>query len=157
MALLLSGNFFYGQNVSGNSWMGQTGGTSQGSYFRPDGTTAAAPTVFGLFAQGSFWFTNSLSVNGLYGYLKYNFSNWARGGASHDADAVTARNKINMMQSYAINMLWDANQAIRFGIEWMRIFNTFNGNGAGSGGVGTGSAERSGQLDQYRFAAWYFF
>ena len=34
-----------------------------------------------------------------------------------------------MMQSYAVNLLWDANQAIRFGIEWMRIFNTFNGNG----------------------------
>ena len=74
MALLLNGNFFIGQNVSGNGWMGHTNNISQGSYFRPDGMTAAAPTMFGLFAQGSFWFTDNLSINGLYGYLKYNFS-----------------------------------------------------------------------------------
>ena len=131
------------------------------SYWRT-ADTAAAPTVFGLFAQGSFWITNSLSINGLYGYLKYNFSSWARdngiptAGQTEAQANEAARSKINMLQSYAVNLLWDANQAVRLGIEWMRIFNSFNGYTTG-GGVGTGNAARFGQLDQYRFAAWYFF
>ncbi len=151
LALLLNGNFFIGQNVGGNNWMGQNGGVSQGSYFRPNGTDAAAPTMYGLFTQASFWFTDSLSINGLYGYLKYNFSSWARGAAS-DSGAQTRRDKLNMVQSYAVNILWDANQAIRFGIEWMKLFNHFNGAGPSYPYAGS-----SGEIDQYRFAAWYFF
>ncbi len=151
MSLLLNGNFFIGQNVAGNNWMGQNGGVSQGSYWRPNGTDAAAPTMYGLFAQASFWFIDSLSINGMYGYLKYNFSSWARGAAS-DSGAQTRRDKLNMVQSYGVNLLWDANQAIRFGIEYMKLFNRFNGDGPSYPYAGS-----SGNIDQYRFAAWYFF
>ncbi len=148
MSLLLNGNFFLGQNVAGNNWMG-TSGPSNGSYMRP-GNDAAAPTLFGLFSQVSWWITDKLWLNGMYGYLKYNYSEWAR------TNSATARDTLNMSQSYATNLLWDVNQSIRFGIQWMRIFTHYNGAGTGTG-TGSGNAAPSGTIDQYRFAAWYFF
>ncbi len=151
MALLLNGNFFYGQNLGGNNWMSPgVPNPSKGSYFRNASFDAAAPTVFGLYTQASFWFTNNLWINGMYGYLKYNYSGYARD---------IQPDNVNMMQTYAVNLLWDANQAIRFGLQWMTMFTGYNrpGLGATNGVVGTGIADRTGQVDQYRFAAWYFF
>ncbi len=138
MALLFNGNFFYGQNWAGNNWMGPV--VSNGSFQRSFGDYAA-PTSFGLYAQGTFWFTNTLQFNAMYGYLKYNYSSAAR-------DQLP--NTINMMQTYSANLLWDANQAIRFGIQWMKMFNGYNRATAGLD-------NRTGEVDQYRFAAWYFF
>jgi hypothetical protein len=146
MSVLLNGNFFIGQNVAWNKWMSTP---SYGAYLRP-GNDAAAPTLFGLFAQASWWLTNNVSLNGLYGYLKYNYSEWAR------TNSAAARDRINMSQTYAVNLLWDANKAIRFGIEWMTMFNSFNGKGQGTG-TGAGFADGSGTINQYRLAAWYFF
>lgn len=149
-ALLLNGNFFYGQNFAGNNWMA-TSGATQGSFVRSAAAHEyAAPTVFGLFAQASFWLTDKLSVNGLYGYLKYNYSAAAR---------FENPDRINMNQSYAVNLLWDAGQSIRFGLEWMNMFTGFNARGTGGSGTtaGTGNADRTGTLNQYRAAAWYFF
>jgi len=146
MSVLLNGNFFIGQNVAGNNWMG-TSGPSNGAYLRPN-NDAAAPTLFGLFTQASWWITDKLSVNGLYGYLKYNYSEWAR------SNSAAARDMLNMSQSYAVNVLWDANQAIRFGLQWMRIFTHYNGAGPGAGPRYAGT---SGTMDQFRVAAWYFF
>ncbi len=148
MSVLLNGNFFLGQNVAGNNWMGSSG-PSNGSYMRP-GHDAAAPTAFGLFAQASWWLTDRLWVNGMYGYLKYNYSEWAR------TNNAAARDKINMTQTYGVNLLWDANQSIRFGIQWLTMFTGYNGKGQGTG-TGAGFANGNGQIDQYRFAAWYFF
>jgi hypothetical protein len=139
MALLLNGNFFYGQNFAGNQWMG-TGGPSNGSYWRVDGQDAAAPTAYGLYAAASFWFTNNLWINGIYGYLNYNYSTSAR---------ELNPNLVQNMQSYAVNLLWDANQAIRFGVQWMRIHTRYNGESL--------SLDKTGDIDQYRVGAWYFF
>jgi len=152
MAFLINGNFFIGQNTAGNGWMGLTNNISQGTYWRGV-DEAAAPTMYGLFAQASFWFTDSLSINGLYGYLKYNYSSWARGAAT-DADAQNRRNLPNMVRQYGATLLWDANQAIRFGLEWTQIYASFNGNGPGPG---TSFAENNGTINQYRVAAYYFF
>lgn len=148
MSVLLNGNFFVGQNVAGNNWMGSSG-PSNGAYLRPD-NSAAAPTLFGLRSQVSWWITNNLWFNGIYGYLKYNYSEWAR------TNNAAARDKINMSQTFAANLLWDANQSIRLGLQWMRMFTHYNGVGSGTG-VGSGFAASSGTMDQYRFAAWYFF
>ena len=151
MALLLNGNFFIGQNIQGPGWMGLSNNVSQGSYFRP-GNDAAAPTMYGLFSQISFWFTDALSINGLYGYLKYNYSSWARGAAA-DATAQARRDLPNMIQQYGATLLWDATRAIRFGLEWTNIYTSYNGNGPAPAPY----AGRSGTLEQYRFAAYYFF
>lgn len=148
MSMLLNGNFFIGQNVAGNNWMGSSG-PSNGAYMRPN-NDAAAPTLFGLFTQASWWITDKVWLNGMYGYLKYNYSEWAR------TNSASARDKINMSQSYAVNLLWEANPAIRLGLEWMRIFTHYNGAGRGNG-TGPGNAGTSGTIDQYRLAAWYFF
>jgi len=147
MSVLLNGNFFMGQNVGGNNWMYP--GLSNGSYVRPDGKDYAAPTMFGLQANLSWWITNALQLNGNYGYLKYNYSNLAR---NRNLD------NVNMNQSYGANLLWDANQAVRFGVQWVRNYTGFNGYSAGTGAsVGTGNADRTGAADVYRIGAWYFF
>lgn len=150
MALLLNGNFFIGQNVQANGWLGNSSNVSQGSYWGAN-NEASAPTMFGLFTQASFWFTDKLSINGMYGYLKYNDSSWARGAAA-DATAQARRDLPNMIQQYGATLLWDASQAVRFGLEWTNIFTSYNGNGPSAPFAG-----RSGTLEQYRFAAWYFF
>jgi len=110
--------------------------------------------MFGLQANLSWWITNALHLNGNYGYLKHNASNYARNAAV---------STYNMTQSYGANLLWDANQAIRFGIQWVRNYTGYNGYGVpvtSTGAplsVGTGNADRTGVADVYRFGAWYFF
>ncbi|MCK9228398.1 MAG: hypothetical protein PHT96_11775 [Syntrophorhabdaceae bacterium] len=145
MALLLNGNFFYGQNVAGNNWF-YPGGASNGSYWRNQTTyEGAAPTVFGLYTQASFWFTNNLWMNTMYGYLKYNYSAVTR-------DAMP--NNVNMMQTYALNLLWDANPSVRFGLQWMNIFTGYNYATVANGKYNN---DRTGVVNQFKFAAWYFF
>ncbi len=150
MALLLNGNFFIGQNIQGPGWMGLNQNVSQGSYWGPN-NEASAPTMYGLFSQLSFWFTDKLSINGLYGYLKYNYSSWGR-GAANDAAAQARRDLPNMLQQYGVTLLWDANQAIRFGLGWSNLFTSYNGNGPAAPYAG-----RSGSFDEYRLAVYYFF
>lgn len=143
MALFLNGNFFYGQNVAGNNWFGPGNPSpSNGSYWRNNvvGSDAVAPSVYGLYAQASFWLTNNLWINGIYGHLNYNYSSRAR---------ELNPNLVQNMQTYAANILWDVNQAIRFGFQWMRMYTRYNAEYQGLG--------KTGILDQYRAAAWYFF
>jgi hypothetical protein len=149
-ALLLNGNVFYGQNWSGNDWQNVPGTSnlgssfttvSGGSYLRPNGD-AAAPTAWGQFAQLSFWFTNNFWTNLQYGYLKYNYS-----ANMHAA----LPNQVDNVQNYAVNLMWDANQAIRFGIQWNRLYTRYND------ASGVAFDDKSGKMDIYRVAAWYFF
>jgi len=138
-ALLLNGNFFYGQNWAGNGWQNLPNYiVSSGSYWRGD--NAVAPVGYGLFTQLSFWFTNNLWANLQYGYLKYNYSATQR---------TLNPDYVNMNQNYAANLMWDANQAIRFGLQWNRIVTGYNRALAGN--------DRTGTMDVYRVAAWYFF
>lgn len=148
MSLLLNGNFFYGQNVAGNNWM-MPGGPSNGSYWRNFRTNeATAPVVFGAFAQLSWWLTDTLSVNGMFGYLKYKYSSDAR-------DLMP--DHVNMMQTYGVNLLWDANESLRFGLQWMTMFTGYNRPYYFPRIGFKDSGDRTGQIDQYRLAAWYFF
>ncbi len=146
-AMLLNGNFFYGQNWAGNNWMNlPAGGPSVGSFFRNNGD-ASAPTGWGLFTQLSFWFTDKLWMNLAYGYLKYNTSEWQR---------IVNPNGVNMNQTYSANLLWDANQAIRFGLQWTHLATGYNR--ASSASPDSNPVDdRFGTSDVYRFAAWYFF
>lgn len=145
-AMLLNGNFFYGQNFGGNNWLNVPGTTSVGSYFRAAGD-AAAPTGWGLFTQLSFWFTDKLWTNLAYGYLKYNAS---------ESQRIAFPNNVNMNQTYSVNLLWDANQAIRFGLQWTHLTTGYNkATNASPDQILTD--DRTGTSDVYRFAAWYFF
>jgi len=156
MSVLLNGNFWVGQNLSGSGWLYDS---NYSSYQRPDGSYAA-PTMFGLQANLSWWITNALQLNGNYGYLKHNTSNYAR---NIDNAGTLRTGQYNMTQSYGANLLWDANQAVRFGIQWVRNYTGYNGYGVpvtSTGAplsVGTGNADRTGVADVYRFGAWYFF
>ena len=155
MALLLNGNFFIGQDPGGAGNIGSPG-WGQGAYQWADAANnvrAVAPTYFGLFSQLTWWLTNNVQFNAMYGYFKYNYSEAAR---------IANPDNNNMGQTYAANILWDANQAVRFGLQWMHMFNTYNGkntvvgtNGRATGPIGV--ADNNGTIDQFRVAAWYFF
>ncbi len=148
MSLLLNGNFFYGQNVAGNNWM-MPGGPSNGSYWRNFRTMeAAAPVVWGAFAQLSWWLTDTLSVNGMYGYLKYKYSTIAE-------DLMP--DHVNMMQTWGVNLLWNANESLRLGLQWMTMFTGYNRPYYFPAIGFKDSGDRTGKIDQYRLAAWYFF
>ncbi len=145
-AMLLNGNFFYGQNFAGNNWNNvptPVATPSVGSYWRMENGDAAAPTAWGLFTQLSFWFTDKLWANLAYGYLKYNASEYQR---------MAFPNNINMNQTYSVNLLWDANQAIRFGLQWTHLVTGYN-----LASTPSVTDDRVGTGDVYRFAAWYFF
>jgi len=144
MSLLLNGNFYIGQNLNGSGWLYNS---YPGVYQRPDGDYTS-PTTFGLLTSLSWWITDTLSLNGNYAYMKHNFSSYGRNAAP---------NAVNMDQSYGANLLWDANQAIRFGIQWVRNYTGYNAYAAPAGSIGTGNADRTGVADVYRFGAWYFF
>jgi len=149
MGLLLNGSFFIGQD-SGGAGNFLSRDADSGTYTftsRTGDWWTEAPQYFGLFSQASWWLTNALSVNGIYGYVKRNFSSASRNGLP---------NLVNMQQSYAASILWDANESIRFGLQWMRIFTSYNGPGGGVG-AGAGLAQSTGVIDQYRVGAWYFF
>ncbi len=148
MSVLLNGNFFVGQNAGGSNWLGNAV-TTAAAYARPN-NDYSSPTFFGLYSNLTWWITDKLQANAMYGYLKYNYSEWAR------SNNQAARDKVNMMQNYGVNLLWDANQAVRFGLQWMTMFTGYNGLGTGTG-TGPGFAERTGQIDQYRLGVWYFF
>lgn len=137
-ALQLTGNFFYGQNWDGNDWMSPK--LSNGSYWRSIGNEIAAPTAYGLLSQLSYWITNDLSINLLYGLLNYNYSS----AAKHENPNLVQNN-----QSYAINMMWDASQAIRFGIQWENIYTRYNDSISNSGNTG--------KINQFLFSTYYFF
>jgi hypothetical protein len=114
------------------------------------GNDATSPTLFGLFSMASWWLTNQVSINAGYGYLKYNFSEWGR------SNSQTARDLLNMSQTYVVNLMWEPTTNVIFGFEWGRLFTGYNGVGPGTG-TGSGNASRTGTVDQYRLGVWYFF
>ncbi len=178
-ALYLTGNAFLGQNFGGDNWLGipnapsSTPG-SMGSYWRGGVNSkgvatwgfkdAAAPTAFGMFAQLSYYFTDQVSINGMYGYLKYNYSDWAKSTPAISTADYKGANCVNMNQNYAISVLYDPTPNLRLGAQWMRMFTRFNGDSnttlipnSALATAGTGLLDKSGYLDMYRVAAWYFF
>ena len=163
--LSFNGNFFIGQNMAGNNWVGGSGkGTpSDGSYWRSDGT-AAAPTLYGGFGQLSYYVTNNVWINGAYGFVKYNFSNWARSTSPYTGSVAAdmkGYEQLNWNQQWALNIFYDPSPSLRLGAEWTHIFTRWNGPSNTSAVTGTpvgeGYLDKDGSLDMYRVAAWYFF
>ncbi len=118
-------------------------------------------TVTGGWGEISYWFTNNVWINGLYGWGSYNWSNAIRGllvpGTGAAGNAAIASASVKEVQHTIVNLMWDVNPAIRFGIGWTHLetgYADFQGVGLATG---TGGGGKSGSLDVGRIAAWYFF
>ncbi len=114
--------------------------------------SAAAAVNYGGWGQLSYWFTDNVWINGIYGTFSNNFN-------PNTIRAVGA-NAIRSNQHMIANILWDVNPAIRFGLEYARIMTGYAGYGPGTAGTDAAAAtnlSRSGTLDSVRVGAWYFF
>jgi hypothetical protein len=174
-ALSLSGIVFYAQNPG---WF-QGGGTGTSTYSYQNLTGVVAgldpafhtPTTYGGWGQASYWITDRLSINGWYGYLRNNLSNFYGNGtlnlpgvgtttATGLASAVSA-NAVQNTTQMILNLSYDVNAAIRFGLEGA-MFNTryagytfSTSTTAGIAGVPT--TQKDGTYYTVRVGAFYFF
>jgi hypothetical protein len=164
-SLSLSGSVFTGQNLS--NWFLNARGTGALLAYDADppggNVRYTVPVTTGGWGQISYYITDKVYVNGLYGYLR-NFT-------SATYDAMNSYNDIVRNQQYIVNMLYDVNPAVRFGVEYSYIQTTYAGQGNGyllgsttavSNSTSTGTPTSAvlspkGDVQTGRIAFWYFF
>lgn len=107
---------------------------------------AANATNSAGWAELTYYFTDSIYASAVYGTSQWNLSSTIRNDATY-----MNSNYPRSVQHYVVNLMYDVNQAIRFGVEYTHINTAYaRAQAAGSGGA-------SGSLDVGRVAAWYFF
>jgi hypothetical protein len=158
-ALSLSGSVYTGQNLS--NWFLNARGA--GSLLAYDAGTLPAnykvPVTTGGWGQISYYFTDKVYVNGLYGYL--------RNYESAFYNKLVSENVITQNQQYIVNVLYDVNPAVRFGVEYSYIATNWAGPGSGGGLNNNNSSSTTipsggvlgsrGDVQTGRIAFWYFF
>ncbi|OPY74342.1 MAG: hypothetical protein A4E63_00778 [Syntrophorhabdus sp. PtaU1.Bin050] len=137
-ALALSGQAFAAQNPSW--YMGTSTFFSYGSYLRDSGSFAT-PLVVGGWGQITYHFTNSLFISGWYGNMQYKMSNRYQRNEGV--------NQVQSEQQYIVNLSYDVNPAMRFGVEYDRINTKY--------GWYSNGLDRDGSMNAFRVGAWYFF
>ena len=147
-----TGATFIGQN--NNLYYTSGPAASYDSALNPNAAyySAAATVNYGGWGQLSYYFTDNVWINGIYGTFSNNFS-------PNTFRAVGA-NAIRTNQHMIANILWDINPAIRFGLEYARMITGYAAYGPGTAGTdaaGATNLDRSGTQDSVRVAAWYFF
>ncbi|MCX5817731.1 MAG: hypothetical protein NTX75_16075 [Proteobacteria bacterium] len=147
---------------SGATFMGQNNGlyytsgpaVSYDAALNPNGAyySAAATVNYGGWGQLSYYFTDNIWINGIYGTFSNNFN-------PNTFRAVGA-NAIRTNQHMFLNIIYDVNPAVRLGIEYARVMTGYAAYGPGTAGTDAANAnnlDRSGTMDSVRMAAWYFF
>jgi hypothetical protein len=163
-ALSIGGNLYYGQNFA---WFAGPFATMQNTYQRADtGTTAitgasafngvyVAPTSYGGFGQVTYFFTDKFFIDGFYGYQKANASFAQRYWGNPFA--------INSTTQFIVNLNYDINQALRFGIQYeyiKTVYDQFATNAGATAMTAANSAQflsRDGTANVLRIGAYYFF
>ncbi|HBA54115.1 MAG TPA: hypothetical protein DCZ04_06590 [Syntrophorhabdus aromaticivorans] len=135
-ALSLSGQAFATQNPS---WYIPSDFAAN-PYRRNDGSYAA-PLLVGGWGQVTYHFTDKLFVTGWYGNMQYKMSHRYK-------VAKSTANTVESEQQYIVNLSYDVNPAMRFGIEYDRINTRY---------ADPLNLDRNGSLNSVRIGAWYFF
>ncbi len=161
-ALSVSGSVFTGQNLA-NWFLGARNIISMIPYDRPGADASyAVPVTTGGWGQVSYYFTDKVYVNGLVGYNRNYVS---------DMYKQIYPNQIQQWSQWIVNVIYDVNPAVRFGVEYSYTAAAFNSNAAGALNNGGTAAPLNGQLTGYtgtqlgtkgsvqngRIAFWYFF
>jgi len=173
-ALAFTAIGYVGQNAW--NWVGSPA-PGVGSYWRPVGadgvpSQAVSPTMYGGFAQLTYYINNATYVNAQYGVLKQNYSSAARNGWGYGTAAFGANetnwqgpDAINQFRVYGLSIFNDPSPSIRVGFEFLRMYANYNGFGRGGFAgqsqapsiVGTGNLDSRGTNDQYKAMIMYFF
>jgi len=117
--------------------------------------SAAYPVTYGAWMQLNYYFTDALSANFLYGFQQNKLSDAYSKALSTTGIAVNAGNIIQL-QNYVVNVMYDVNPAIRFGLEYTYITAGFASYSVSST-TGAVNGASSGNMQGVRFGAYYFF
>jgi hypothetical protein len=152
--------------VSGNAFMGKGPGAYLPAYSgvlnnskahnRPTDSTVVngvtvlnnvqQPTTYGAWAQATYYFTDKLFTSGLYGFQKNSIS---RIVSTANPDAT------DRLENYVVNLMYDVNPAMRFGLEYTRI--RIHYGAARAATANTSALDGEGTINAVRFGAYYFF
>lgn len=143
-ALSVSGVIFYAQNPG---WFQAPVGTNTYDYYPTSRYDSFhSPIQYGGWGQISYYFTDKLYANGWFGYVRNNVSNYY---------GTIYPNAIQNTNQTILNLSYDVNAAIRFGIEGAY----FNTRYAGYNNVinGIPTTQKDGNYWTVRVGAFYFF
>ena len=163
-ALSLSGSVWTGQNLA-NWFLGARNIIAPIPYDQSMVNGRAhytTPVTSGGWGQISYHITDKVYVNGLYGYTRNSVSAGYQG---------LYPNQIKQWQQIIGNVIYDANAAVRVGVEYNYTTATFNAPGLNNGGLAAPPSEQltgytpaagtslgsTGKVHQGRIAVWYFF
>jgi hypothetical protein len=153
-ALSLSGVAFYTQNPGWYQGPVTTNSYNSNSTVYPYSLSLnqQSPVTYGGWGQISYFFTDKFFINGWYGYTRNNLSN-----AASSLGVSTIQNTTQMI----LNLSYDVNAAIRFGIEGA-YFNTRyataqQGVPVVINGVSVYPLQKDGDYYTIRVGAFYFF
>jgi hypothetical protein len=144
-SLYIKGSVMYGQNYRFYAPAAPPYNQGIGSVI-----SYAAPTSYDWQAQLTYYLTDKVWANFIYGSLANNVSyayQWRAGMPSG----------LRSESQWAINLLYDVNQAIRFGVEYSQLTTGYTQYAPDDGAIPTAVFGRSGKLNAVRGAAWYFF
>ena len=143
-ALSVSGVIFYAQNPG---WFQGPVGTNTYDYYPTSNYFAFhSPIQYGGWGQISYYFTDSLYANGWFGYTRNNLSNYY---------GTVYPNAVQNTNQTILNLSYDVNAAIRFGIEGAYFNTRYAGYNTVVGGIPT--AQKDGNYWTVRVGAFYFF
>jgi hypothetical protein len=142
---------------AGQDWNGTYFGSAvQVPTYNQGSFDYAAPNFYGGWGQIMYYFTDKFSTNLQYGAVRFNLS---RARRSLGANANLPLN----LDQYMVNFIYDANSAVRLGVEFARYYTKY----AGPGVTPTPSTNPTsyplnglkdyGAFNSVRFAAIYFF
>lgn len=143
-AFSVSGVVFYAQNPG---WFQGPVTTNTYNYGTNGWVAFHTPITYGGWGQASYWFTDKLYINGWFGYTRNNLSNYY--GTAYP-------NAIQNTTQYILNLSYDVNAAIRFGLEGS-MFNTRYAGYSYAGLAGVPVAQKDGTYWTVRVGAYYFF
>jgi len=160
-ALALTGNFFMGQGLGlylpagptnpystpAGFAFGATPEPSEGYPITNPSVEARYPVTSGGWAQLTYYITDKLFANLLWGCQSNAYSTPYRQANAEKAGSAT---NMKYLQNGIFNVMYDVNQAVRFGAEYTRI--------SGSYPVGwSATGKPSGTLNAVRLGAYYYF
>ncbi|MCX5815397.1 MAG: hypothetical protein NTX75_04030, partial [Proteobacteria bacterium] len=152
-AFAVTGAAFYGQVNTGSVYLTlngvpyQTGATANGT------RNIFTPVTYGGWGGLTYYFTDAVSVNGIYSTRSNNVPNYPKDNTLGN-NAIVKTN-----QMYLVNVMWDVNPAIRLGLEYSHYMTGYGGYGAdaANGAVAAGNLDSQGKVDNVRIGAYYFF
>jgi hypothetical protein len=109
---------------------------------------AKYPITCGAWVSSTYYFTDALFTNALFGFQS--------GGVSELYSLKTSSSNIEYLSNLVVNLMYDVNPAVRLGLEYTYIRTQYNLGQFYTKGK-QAELEREGNLHAVRFGAYYFF